>query len=151
MIIDKLKNAEKYYSLNPLFEKAFKYLEKLEAKEIPFVEGNHELVGRNLFAINALVEGNNNVALEAHQQYIDIQYIYSGTDTFGWQSIDECHQLTSQYDIDKDICFFSDAFIVNFTLTERCFVIFFPEDAHAPLGGNLKMEKTVMKVFVNGK
>jgi biofilm protein TabA len=151
MIIDKLKNAEKYYSLNPLFEKAFEYLEKLEAKEVPFVEGNHDLVGKDLFAINAMVEGINNVALEAHQQYIDIQYIYSGTDTFGWQPLDECHHLSSPYDYEKDICFFSDVSNVNFTLKEKCFVIFFPEDAHAPLGGNLKMEKTVMKVLVDGK
>ncbi len=151
MIIDKLENADKYYSLNPYFESAFKFLEKLEAQEIPFVEGNHELVERDLFAINALVEGNNNITLEAHQQYIDIQYIFSGIDTFGWQSLNECHQLTSPYDFEKDICFYSDASIVNFTLKEKCFVIFFPEDAHAPLGGNQKMKKTVMKVRVDGK
>ncbi len=66
MIIDKLQNAEKYYSLNPLFEKAFKYLAKLESHEISFEEGNHELVGKDLFAINAMVEGSNNVVLEAH-------------------------------------------------------------------------------------
>lgn len=30
-------------------------------------------------------------------------------------------------------------------------VIFFSEDAHAPLGGNLKMAKTVTKVRVDGK
>jgi biofilm protein TabA len=126
-------------------------LEKLEKNEIPFLEGNHELVGSDLFAINAMLVGSNNLVLEAHQQYIDIQYIYSGTDTFGWQSINECHQLSTPYDFEKNICFFSDPSNVNFTLKKKCFVIFFPEDAHAPLGGNQKMEKTVMKVRVDGK
>jgi biofilm protein TabA len=151
MIIDKLENASKYYHMNPHFEGAFNFLKNLESKKIPFEEGNHEILGTDLFAINAKVEGCKNDSLEAHQTYIDIQYIFSGSDTFGWQSLNDCKIVSKPYDVEKDICFYSDENRVNFTLNEKCFVIFFPEDAHAPLGGDQLMEKTVMKVKVDGK
>jgi len=49
MIIDTLKNAAKYYSVHPLFAKAFNYIENLDLATIEM--GKYEIDGDNLKAI----------------------------------------------------------------------------------------------------
>jgi beta-galactosidase beta subunit len=50
------------------------------------------------------------------------------------------------YDSGKDCVFFKDKSNFWFKLSKGSFVIFFPEDAHAPLAGNSRVKKAVIKV-----
>jgi beta-galactosidase beta subunit len=43
---------------------------------------------------------------------------------------------------------FGDRPELYFTLPPGCFVVFFPSDAHAPLAGNGKVLKAVVKIAV---
>ena len=49
MIIDVLSNASKYYSVHPLFEKAFQYIAQTDLEKI--TEGKFDIDGDKLRAI----------------------------------------------------------------------------------------------------
>lgn|SRR5574344_1089155 len=68
---------------------------------------------------------------EAHKKYIDIQYIISGNENIEISDYDNCSKETS-YNTDNDIEFLesNDSEIVN--MTEKDFLILYPNDAHKP-------------------
>ncbi len=147
MIIDNLSAAEKYYPLHPLFEKAFGYLQLLDLQHME--EGKHELPDENLFCILMDKQGLPKEAaiehFECHNEYIDIQLCIRGNETIGWKSRDTC---TRQKDLggQGDNFFYSDAPDMYFQLSDNQFAIFFPGDVHAPMIGEGKIRKIVVKV-----
>ena len=86
--------------------------------------------------------------MEAHQRYIDIQFVVAGVDHMGWKSLEECQKTEKPYDPAKDVVHFSDAPTVWVTVETGGFGLFFPSDAHLPLIGEGEMHKVVMKVMV---
>ncbi len=107
MILDTLKNAKKYYNLHPEFKEAFEFLNKFDTNS--FETGKIE-INDNVYAIIAKenTRKESDAYLEAHRQYIDIQYIISGKEYMGWESIDNCENVHQEYDNEKDLEFFSD-------------------------------------------
>lgn len=87
--------------------------------------------------------------LEAHRQYVDIQFILSGTDEMGWKPRAACSMPAAGYDAGRDIEFFADRPDVWMPVNPGQFIVFFPEDAHAPLVGTGVIHKIVVKVAVN--
>ena len=83
--------------------------------------------------------------LEAHRKYIDIQYVIAGVEEMGWNARIRCQQPHGQYDAEKDIEFFADTPNSYVTVHPGEFVIFFPDDAHAPLIGRGEVHKVVIK------
>jgi len=148
MIIDSLKNASKYFGCHPAFEKAFKFLQNLSSEN--FISQRLNLDGDDLIAIFDESEGRSRAKapLEAHKKYIDIQYVYEGQDEMGWKMLQDCHRLSQPYDLKKDIVFFEDEPSGWLKVRQGFFTVFFPEDAHAPLAGNEKVKKIIMKVAV---
>jgi biofilm protein TabA len=90
--------------------------------------------------------GHKGARLEAHRQYIDVQLTLEGIEEIGWSPLAACRP--SVFDTAKDIGFFDDRPHVWLTLPPAHFAIFFPSDAHAPLGGMGKVRKAVVKVAV---
>jgi biofilm protein TabA len=86
--------------------------------------------------------------LEAHERYVDIQVMFSGEEVFGWKLTDECEQPQAPYNAEKDVILYDDTPDGYWPLLENMFVIFFPEDAHAPMVGEGKVEKLVVKVLL---
>lgn len=146
MIIDSLKNAERYEYLNPLFKKAFEYIKTINPASFP--AGKIELEGADLFvnASDGEMKRKENAPLETHIQYIDIQVPLNTAETFGWKDAEKCTSVTIPYDQEKDIAFYSDKPSTYFTLQPGEFAIFFPEDAHAPFIGEGKIQKLIIKV-----
>jgi YhcH/YjgK/YiaL family protein len=147
MILDNLHNSDNYSSLHPLFKQAFDYLKSFDPDKIK--EGKHDIVGDKLFALVSLhdnYEANNK--LEAHRSYIDIQYIHHGTDAIGWRELDTCKETLMTFDEAKDVALFTDAPDFKFNLAAGCFTILYPQDAHAPLMGNEKLVRVVLKVKI---
>ena len=148
MIIDSLKNAERYEYLNPLFKKAFDYVKTLDIAS--FVAGKIELDGKNLF-VNAnatVLKKKEDAPLETHIEYIDIQIPLDVAESYGWKDIEKCTSISSPYDSEKDLAFYSDKPTTYFTLQPGEFVIFFPEDAHAPCVGEGEIKKLIIKVKI---
>lgn len=149
MIIDDLFAAEKYYSLNPLFVKAFEYLQTIDLETT--IEGRYELQGDDLFYMvtnNAGLSKEASVAnFECHNKYIDIQVCIRGNETFGWKPRADCSRLKESGQ-KMDYVFFDEVPDLYFQLRKNQFVIFFPKDAHAPMIGEGKIKKLVVKVKI---
>jgi biofilm protein TabA len=148
MILDDLKNAERYWSLHPLFREGFRFLARTDLAAL--ASGKYEIQGEQLFALINRDPGRGHAGarLEAHRRYIDIQFLVDGSEEIGWRPTAECRQLTDPYDAERDIMFFADPPHTWIELPVGKFMIFYPEDAHAPLaslGDNLK---AVIKVAV---
>ncbi len=148
MILDELKAAARYHVLHAGFEQGFKFLARTDLEQLP--GGRHEIDGDRVFALvnRDPGRGRSGARLEAHRKYIDIQYLVSGREEIGWRPTRECREVTEPYVAERDIMFFGDASQTWIDLPVGKFMIFWPEDAHAPLaalGDNLKV---VIKVAV---
>ena len=148
MILDRLENAENYYDMHPGFEKAFSFLRQSGLAELPF--GRYEIDGDRIFCMLSKDQGRPRAEakLEAHRKYIDIQYVIAGVDDMGWRPTSACTRVDTPYDADKDIVFFRDEPASWTEVPAGSFVIFFPEDAHAPLVSSEKIHKAVLKIAV---
>ena len=146
IILDRLERAESYYHMHPAFDKAFAFLSQDALAELPI--GRHEIDGDRMFCIISKGPGRSRAEanLEAHRKYIDIQYVIAGTDEMGWSPTAACTLSHVAYDADKDIEFFKDEPESWTQVPAGSFVIFFPEDAHAPLVGSGQIHKAVLKI-----
>jgi len=146
MIIDTLANAEKYIHLHPLFAKAFEFINQQNLKEI--VIGKYPIDGVNLHASVSEKQGTGKpeAKFEAHNHCIDIQLCISGTETIGWKPRQDCVDIATPYNPEKDVTFFNDKPGTYFELHDMQFAIFYPEDVHAPMIGEEVIKKMVVKV-----
>jgi biofilm protein TabA len=149
MIIDTLTNASKYFSVHPLFEKAFAYIRQTDLSNVP--DGKLD-VGEGLKAIYSNSPGKTKEVsvskFECHNKNIDIQVCINGVETIGWKPRENCVTPNGIYNDEKDVLFFGDKPDMFFQLTNGQFVIFFPEDVHAPMIGEGDIKKLVMKIKI---
>ena len=147
MIIDTLKNAPKYFSVHPLFEKAFEYIRNTDLKN---AKDEKVDISEGLKAIFSNAPGKTKEAsmakFECHNKNIDIQLCIDGVETIGWKPREKCANPNGDYNAEKDVLFFNDSPDMFFQLTNTQFAIFFPEDVHAPMIGEGNIKKLVMKV-----
>jgi biofilm protein TabA len=150
MIIDSLENAHKYTGVHHLFAKAFDYLSSINLDKIEV--GKFEIDGDNLKAIVSSKKGmttEESIAkFECHNHFIDIQICIKGEETFGWKTRAKCIEQKGDYNAEKDVLFYNDLPDTYFKLTDGQFVIFFPEDVHAPMIGTDEITKMVIKVKI---
>jgi YhcH/YjgK/YiaL family protein len=149
MIIDTLQNAHKYFSVHPLFEKAFEYINQTDLANA--ADGKADIAD-GLKAIFSNAAGKTKEAslakFECHDKNIDIQLCIQGVETIGWKPREKCVNANGEYNDEKDVRFFNDQPDMYFQLTDGQFVIFFPEDVHAPMIGDAAIKKLVMKVKI---
>jgi len=130
MILDTLENFGKYAALNPLFPKVVEYLQNtdLMAQEpgIVNIDGNKLFVNHNL-AKGKSVDA---ARMETHNAMIDIQIPLSCEEVMGYTP--RQYLSDAEYDASKDITFYLDRPEQYITVHPGEFVIFFPEDGHAP-------------------
>lgn len=147
MILDCLENADKYYSLNPGFKKAFDFLKKCD---LTTLEGRIEIDGDRVYGmvIKAEGQGHAGAQLEIHKKYIDIQFGVGGKNEFGWKPSHECLTVTKPFDDMDDYGFFGEEPDIWITVRPGQFAIFFPDDGHTPKGGTGPLHKVLIKVAV---
>jgi YhcH/YjgK/YiaL family protein len=149
MIIDTIQNASKYFSVHPLFEKAFEYINQNDLANT--ADGKSD-IAEGLKAIISNAPGKTAetslAKFECHNKNIDIQLCVSGVETIGWKPREKCVTPNGEYNEEKDVQFFSDAPDTFFTLTNGQFAIFFPEDVHAPMIGAGEIKKLVLKIKI---
>ena len=149
MVIDTLNNASKYNSLHPLFATAFDFLKGKDLQNLE--DGKHDIAeGLKLIVSN----GNGKTKetslekFECHDKNIDIQICVNGLETIGWKPREKCNVPNGEYNPEKDVRFFNDNPDMFFQLTNSQFVIFYPEDVHAPMIGEGAIKKLVFKVKI---
>ena len=135
MIIDTIQNTSKYNCIHPLFAKAFEYIRNTDLANTE--PGTYVLEENTIKAIISNGQGKTKEAslekFECHNRFIDIQYCISGVEQMGWKPRGSCVSKKNDYDEEKDLLFYNDASDTFFTLNAGQFVIFFPEDVHAPM------------------
>ena len=150
MIIDTIQNASKYFSVHPLFQKAFEYINKTDLNGIEM--GKYEINGDNLKAIfsnkKGMLAAESTSKFECHDKHIDIQLCINGVEEFGWKPRETCVTPNGDYNETKDVQLYHDTPDMYFKLTTGQFVILFPEDVHAPMIGNAEIKKLVIKVKI---
>ncbi len=148
MIIDSLSSASRYTSLHPLFAKAFEYLNNTDLSTLK--DGKFEIDGDNIRGImaskNGMTAAESIAKFECHNKHIDIQVCIKGNETIGWKPRPSCVSQRGEYNTEKDVLFYDDAPDMYFDLTDMQFVIFYPEDVHAPMIGEGQVKKLVLKI-----
>jgi len=149
MIIDTLNNASKYTGLNPLFAKAFDFINQ---NDVATLENGVIQIEDGLKVIVSTANGKTAEAslakFECHDKNIDIQVCVKGLETIAWKPREKCVTPNGDYNPEKDVRFFNDAPDMYFQLTDGQFGIFYPEDVHAPMIGEGEIKKLVFKVKI---
>jgi YhcH/YjgK/YiaL family protein len=152
MIVDAIKNRNLYAGISPGLGKALDFLHRADVRE--FAEKKVEIDGKDIFALfqSYRTEDGSGKPYEAHNRYIDVQYIVSGTEVIRVCGRSFLVQETP-YDEGKDVMFYHPAPGTDVVLREGDFAVLFPEDAHLPKlfhGNSGDVKKIVMKVRVAG-
>lgn len=149
MIVDTLKNASTYSNLHPLFGVAFDYLNN---NDLSMLEDGTIDIQAGLKLIVSTKKGKtveeSLTKFECHNENIDIQFCVSGVEKIGWKPRAKCGQPKGEYSVEKDVLFYADAPDMFFQLTDDQFVIFYPNDVHAPMIGDDVIKKLVFKVKI---
>ena len=148
MIFDVLEHAGQYEALSPYFPAAFAFLQRKDLSELP--DGQYEIQGRKVFATVVRQKGKNvsEAKLEAHNDYIDIQFVLKGKELMGWTSRG---QITAPVECPPelpDVYFYDEEPVSWSTVLPNSFAIFFPEDAHMPMISDEIIHKVIVKVAV---
>ena len=146
MIIDTIENLGKYVALNPLFVDVVEFLKNNDLQAIE--EGKHFIKDKDLFVNIQVAKGKTQDAavLETHIEMIDIQIPITCEETFGYTPL--CDLPDFEYNAEKDITKYGDTEAQTYvTVKPGQFVIFFPQDGHAPcIINHPEIKKAIFKV-----
>ena len=146
MIIDTIENLGKYVTLNPLFADVVEFLKNNDLQTIE--EGKHFIKDKDLYVHIQVAKGKTQEAavLETHIEMIDIQIPITCEETFGYTPL--CDLPDFEYNAEKDITKYGDTKAQTYvTVKPGQFVIFFPQDGHAPCIINQpEIKKAIFKV-----
>ncbi len=146
MVVDSLKNSKLYEGLHKDFSKVFETFEKIAKGDIT---DKIELVPGCVWvnAPSTLKEAIKAEAYEAHRDFIDIHYIISGAEQFGYANTDKLI-TTKDYDKDNDYELLGgEGQLISLQAGDFCIV--FPQDAHIPASeiiGDDKLVRAVAKI-----
>lgn len=148
MIHDDIEHAGIYEALHPGLGRAFAFLCRRDLADLP--PGRHPIDGDRVYAMVAKGAGRSaaEALLEAHDRYLDIQYVLSGVDDMGYKPREACSRPSGEYDPRGDVAFFSDEPEVWLNMRPGRFAVFFPQDAHMPMVSMGELHKVIVKVAV---
>jgi YhcH/YjgK/YiaL family protein len=154
MIVTTLDHAAGQAANTPNMQTALAFL--LKASRGEFQPGRVEVDGANVYALYQAYDtapAGEVIRFEAHQQYIDIQFVLSGEEGMAWTAVENVQNATA-YNPEKDVWHGTlpagESTLVRVPAGSAA--IFFPEDAHAPklaCAAVGPVQKIVMKVKVN--
>ena len=149
MIIDQLSNADQYHGLGERVAAGLRWLVEHAGAGLP--DGRCEIDGEAMYALAITYEPRDaaGAEFEAHQRYLDIQYVVSGVERMGWADLGTLTPR-GEYDADSDARMFSGepSWV---TAAAGTFIIFKPQDGHIPgvaTEGSGQVRKLVVKVRV---
>lgn len=150
MIYDKLADSERYDQLCPRIGKLLRYLRSHNLNE--FADGKVELEGDKLFFTisSYATRAADEVKLEAHKDYIDLQYLIEGEENFGF-AFKEPEAEPFESDAEKDLYFYKGENDF-YKLGGGRFMLVFPGELHRPgvdlEAGRNHVRKLVAKIKV---
>lgn len=148
MVLSTLQDCGRFEVLHPLFKKAFDYVKSHNLLDAPL--GRIEVEGDALFINNSNPEcvKVEKQVLEVHRKYIDIHVLLEGEETVGWKPLSDCRNETKPYNEDEDCALYDEQAATYFKMQPGQILIVWPEDAHAPVIGEGKIRKLIIKVKI---
>ena len=147
MILGDINNYQAIASINPRIAKALEWIKSHYKEKFPkgVLEIEEGVIRVNCEEVAMVPQQ----MLEAHRRYIDIHVPQSEEETIGWSPINNLKNCITPYNEAKDIEFYGDASQCLFPIRPGQFVIFFPEDAHAPNIGIGNHRKLCVKIAID--
>lgn len=146
MIIDTIDKLSKYAALNPLFADVIDFLNDHDLRTME--AGKYPINGNDVYLNLQTAKGRSMEAavLETHIEMIDIQIPLSGEETFGYTPLQDLPDFA--YNAEKDITKYGDTKAQTYvTVKPGQFVIFFPQDGHAPcITSASEIQKAIFKI-----
>lgn len=148
MILDSLENLKNYVSLNPNFEKVVEFIANNKLADLPL--GRNEIMGDAVFAnvMEVKPRTKDEAPLEIHRRYIDIQIPISADELMGYTPLAELP--APDYIEADDYALYPVGMEARdyFNVKNDQFVVFFPQDGHAPAITAAPLKKVVFKVAI---
>ena len=145
MIVCPWKDLGRYAPIIPGLEEAMKVvaeLDDLTPRTVPLSDGNKILVQQGTTKDAATQQ------VEAHRNYLDIQFLVKGEETMGWAPI-EALTPAGEYNETKDKAMYTGHVDFMRIAEGYCYVAY-PEDGHMP-GVHLDAPKDYTKLVVKLK
>lgn len=148
MIYDVVKNASKYKGLSKELDTALDFITNTNIKELEC--GRIDIDGEQVFAnvMEYMTKLPSEGFFESHKKYIDIHMLITGEERVSVTDIDKVTDLSEYSEVDDfqkhEAKVYSDSLI-----TEDCFMICFPQDAHRPgmaIEDKQEVKKIVLKI-----
>lgn len=151
MIYDRLSNCEQYYALGEKFKKAFNFLKNTDFTSIE--DGSYEIDGKDFYVNiqNLETKPIEEKKWEVHRKYIDIQYVIKGKEKMGYGILEDFNEIIIPYDKEKDVEFLNGKEFNFVDVKEGDFVIFYPNDVHAPMlayNQPADIKKVIVKIAI---
>lgn len=131
MIYDKIDNLGIYAGMSADIFAGLEYLRDLTPD---VANGVYELTPRVKAIVSEYTTKEvNEYGFEAHQEYIDIQYLLCGKEKINFLPLEYLRQ-TKEYSKEKDAAFFEEESTrpQELLLSNGYYAIFFPQDGHMP-------------------
>jgi len=146
MVLDKIKNIGQYSLLSERIGQAIGYICNTDFSDLKV--GKYDIDGEKLFALVNEYKTKDicECEMEAHEKYIDLQYMYYGCEMIA------CSILTDQkpvksYDAEGDYALYNPIDYSMIKLENGTFALFFPDDIHMP-GIMHKEPENIKKIVV---
>ena len=151
MIYGCIKNLEQEKSaFSPMIQKGLDYLKNADISNLS--PGKHVIDGDTMFAVvsDYLPENKATRRAEAHQEYIDIQYVHSGEEFLGCSFLSDKNEVLEDLLAKQDVIFYKNTVDeMNIKLAAGNYAVVYPQDVHRPgcsTGSIDKIRKVVVKI-----
>lgn len=146
MIIDTLDNLKNYVALNPLIQDVVDFLAAHPWAQVE--DGKHVINGADVFVNVQTLTGKakDEAVMEYHKVMTDIQVPISTAETYGYIPVVDLPE--AEYKAEKDMAKIPGAASQTFvTVKPGQFVIFTPQDGHAPgIADTDVLRKAIFKI-----
>ena len=151
MIFDRLNNAKQYFKLNENLKKGFDFLLNTDLENLQ--EGKYEIEGNEIYANVQTLETKNKAdkKWEVHRKDIDIQYVIKGEECMGYGILEDFKENLIPYDENKDVEFLNGDKFNFINVKEGDFIVFYPNDVHAPMlcvDKKQNIKKVIVKIAI---
>jgi biofilm protein TabA len=150
MIVDHVANYYLYENIGKGIKAALEFIRTTDFSSVP--AGKHDIDGERMFYLMNIYDttSEDQLRYEAHQKYVDVQFIVQGQEFFGWAPLNKMI-VTEEYDQEKEVAFFKGTGN-KIPAFHQHFYVLFPNDVHMPniqFDSPIAMKKVVVKVLLD--
>ena len=146
MILDTLDRLERYGYISPLMDKVVEFFRTTDLSRL--TPGRIVLQGDDLFVnVNRQdAQTREEVPIEAHREYIDIQVPISSDEEMGFIPATYMPAPSVPYSEQKDVAFYPGMCDTYLNVRKGMFTVFFPGEGHAPAITGNGILKLIVKI-----